>query len=163
MANTITVDRSTTVISTTVSPVPLNVDLEENTIDAALPSPVYEIGIGAPTIAVSSLPAPTLSVEVFQPQVAINLEGIGGTIQGPPGPPGILQAVWGERPGGTIDGNNLAYTTANPYTAGLLGVYLNGLRLRPSADYTETGNQSFQLIDAPLPGDSLSIDYIKPS
>jgi collagen type VII alpha len=86
--------------------------------------------------------------------------------QGPAGPPGtsggIAVQVWGETPTGTIDGSNRNYTTANPYTAGLLSVYLNGLRQRPTADYSETGNQSFQFLNAPLAGDSLSIDYIKP-
>jgi hypothetical protein len=82
---------------------------------------------------------------------------------GPPGPPGVLQSIWAEIPNGTIDGVNRNYTSNNVYTAGLLGVYLNGMRLRPAFDYTETGNQSFQLLSAPLSGDSLSIDYIQPS
>jgi len=43
----------------------------------------------------------------------------------------------------------------------LLGVYLNGLRQRRSADYNETGTTTFQFLAAPLPGDSISIDYIQ--
>jgi hypothetical protein len=84
---------------------------------------------------------------------------------GPQGPPGTGTAaiqVWGETPAGAINGTNLTYTTANAYSAGLLAVYLNGLRLRRAADYTETGSQSFQFLSAPLPGDSLSVDYIQP-
>jgi hypothetical protein len=69
--------------------------------------------------------------------------------------------VWGETPTGAIDGANLHYASANPYSPGLLGVYLNGLRLRRAADYTETGTQTFQFLNAPLPGDSLSIDYVQ--
>jgi hypothetical protein len=83
----------------------------------------------------------------------------------PPGPPpssGPVQSVWAETPSGTIDGANRSYTTANPYTAGLLGVYLNGLRQRPSFDYSETGAQSFQFVNAPLAGDTISVDYIQP-
>jgi len=84
--------------------------------------------------------------------------------QGPPGipAPGALVMVWGEVPGGTINGTNLSFTTANPYRATLLAVYLNGLRQRRSADYSETGTQSFAFISAPLAGDSISIDYIQP-
>jgi len=72
-------------------------------------------------------------------------------------------AIWGETPGGTINGSNQTFTTANAYTANLLAVYLNGLRQRRTADYTETGTQSFQFISAPLAGDSLSVDYIQSS
>jgi len=85
--------------------------------------------------------------------------------QGPQGPPGTGTGaiqVWGETPAGAINGTNLNYTSANPYRPGLLAVYLNGLRLRRSADYTETGSQSFQFLNAPLSGDSLSVDYIQP-
>jgi hypothetical protein len=67
--------------------------------------------------------------------------------------------VWGETPGGTIDGANRNFTSAKPYTAGQLAVYLNGLRQRRSSDYVESGAQNFQFISAPLSGDSLSIDY----
>jgi hypothetical protein len=84
---------------------------------------------------------------------------------GPQGPPGTGTAaiqVWGETPVGAINGTNLSYTTANAYSAGLLAVYLNGLRMRRTADYTETGSQSFQFVNAPLSGDSLSVDYIQP-
>jgi hypothetical protein len=70
--------------------------------------------------------------------------------------------VWGEIPVGAIDGSNLSFGTANAYRAGLLAVYLNGLRQRPGADYSETGTQSFAFLSAPLPGDSLSIDYVQP-
>jgi hypothetical protein len=88
-----------------------------------------------------------------------------GPIQGPPGPPGASAAsktICGETPVGAINGTNLNYASANPYSPGLLSVYLNGLRLRRAGDYTETGSQSFQFLSAPLPGDSLSIDYIQP-
>jgi small ligand-binding sensory domain FIST len=70
--------------------------------------------------------------------------------------------VWGETPLGTINGANLAFTTANAYRSGFLGLHLNGMRLRPSADYTETGSNTFQLVSAPLSGDILIVDYVKP-
>jgi hypothetical protein len=94
-------------------------------------------------------------------------QGVPGP-QGPQGPPGsgvggtgTIQ-VWGETPTGAINGVNLTYTSANPYSPGLLAVFLNGLRLRRSADYNETGAQSFAFLTAPLVGDSLSIDYMQP-
>jgi hypothetical protein len=70
--------------------------------------------------------------------------------------------VWGETPVGTIDGVNRTFTSANAYSPGFLAVYLNGLRQRRSADYTETSTQAFQFVNAPLPGDSISIDYVQP-
>jgi hypothetical protein len=73
-----------------------------------------------------------------------------------------LQSIWGETPVGAINGINLNYTSANPYRPNLLAVYLNGLRLRRTSDYNETGSQSFQFVSAPLAGDSISIDYIQP-
>jgi hypothetical protein len=75
--------------------------------------------------------------------------------------PTDTKPIWGEIPVGSINGTNVTYTTANPYSPGLLAVYLNGLRMRRANDYVETGNQSFQFLNAPLPGDSLSIDYIQ--
>jgi hypothetical protein len=70
--------------------------------------------------------------------------------------------VWGETPSGTIDGSNKNYTSAQPYSPTTLAVFLNGLRMRRSGDYTETGSNSFSFVTAPLPGDSLSIDYMQP-
>lgn len=68
--------------------------------------------------------------------------------------------IWGEAPLGSINGINQNYTTASPYTPGLLAVFLNGLRLQRTNDYVETGSQSFQLVNAPLSGDSLIVDYM---
>jgi len=72
------------------------------------------------------------------------------------------QQVWGETPSGVIDGVNRDYTSANAFIIHLLAVYLNGLRQKYPDDYSETGSQSFRFNSAPLPGDSLSIDYTKP-
>lgn len=83
--------------------------------------------------------------------------------QGPPGTSGAaLKMVWGETPAGVVNGTNRSYTSANIYSPGLLGVYLNGLRQRHPDDYTETGSQSFQFVNAPLAGDQLTVDYIQP-
>jgi hypothetical protein len=82
--------------------------------------------------------------------------------QGPIGPSGgVASSVFGEVPGGSIDGANKNYGTLYPFSAGLLAVYLNGLRQRHPDDYSETGSQSFQMLAAPLPGDSISVDYTR--
>ena len=77
----------------------------------------------------------------------------------PAGGTGGIQMIWGETPTGVIDGANTVYTSANAYAANSLAVFLNGLRQRRAGDYSETGIQSFTFLNAPLPGDSLSIDY----
>jgi hypothetical protein len=70
-----------------------------------------------------------------------------------------LQMIWGETPGGTVDGVNKSFTSVNAFQSNLIAVFLNGLRQRRTDDYTETGSQSFHFANAPMPGDSLSIDY----
>jgi hypothetical protein len=80
---------------------------------------------------------------------------------GPPGPSVTLQIIWGETPSGIIDGVNKNYTSAYLYSSNQLAVFLNGLRQRRADDYAETGSQSFNFVSAPLPGDSLSIDYVR--
>jgi len=84
--------------------------------------------------------------------------------QGPPGmpAPGALVLVWGETPAGLINGTNRTYTTANTYRTNLLAVYLNGLRQRRTDDYIELSSTAFQFVNAPILGDTLSVDYIQP-
>jgi hypothetical protein len=86
-----------------------------------------------------------------------------GWVVSPAGTAITTQTIFGETPAGKIDGTNRNYTTAHVYSPGYLAVYLNGLRMRPSSDYIETGSQSFQFLNPPLAGDSLSIDYIQPA
>jgi hypothetical protein len=62
-----------------------------------------------------------------------------------------------EVPGGAINGLNTMFTTHYAYK--LLWVYLNGLRLHEGGDYTETSDTAFQLIEPPLTGDRLTVDY----
>jgi hypothetical protein len=70
--------------------------------------------------------------------------------------------VYGETPSGAINGVNKNFTTVSNYSPTFLAVFKSGLRLRRTDDYTETGANSFQLVDAPLSGDNLSVDYIQP-
>jgi hypothetical protein len=69
--------------------------------------------------------------------------------------------VWGEIPTGSINSTNKSYTAAYPFVAGLLAVFLNGLRQRHPDDYSETTAQSFTFVNAPITGDSVSIDYTR--
>jgi hypothetical protein len=146
-------------------PTPIAVTLLSSSTNAAINC---SVDLAPTPIAVRLLPSSTIDVALYSgPEIDVNYGHQG--VQGPPGPMGpqgpvgISQSVFGETPVGAINGTNLSYTSARPYSPGLLAVYLNGLRLRHSNDYTETGSQSFQFISAPLAGDSLSIDYIQPS
>lgn len=109
-----------------------------------------------------SIGAASVQLKIQPINVLLPITGAESGLPGPPGPSGALQMVWGETPSGVINGVNMNYTTAYPYIAKLLAVFLNGLRQQRNNDYIETGSQSFQFLNAPLPGDSLSIDYTQP-
>lgn len=72
-----------------------------------------------------------------------------------------VTTVVGEIPLGAFDGVNKTFTTSFLYVPNGLSVFLDGIRLRRTADYTETGSTTFQLLSAPLPGDTISVDYQK--
>jgi hypothetical protein len=88
-------------------------------------------------------------------QIVIAQTGSGGA-------PTPGQMMWGETPEGAIDGANRTFVSAYPFKAGCLAVYLNGIRQRAMNDYAELDTITFQFVSAPLPGDSLSIDYVQP-
>ena len=92
------------------------------------------------------------------PQGPIGPQGNPGP-QGPAGPSATSTMIWGETPGGAINGVNTTFTSSRAYSSNSIAVFLNGLRQRRSSDYTETTNQSVTFLSAPLSGDSLSIDY----
>jgi len=125
-----------------------------------------------PPVVIQGPPGPAGPPGVQGPSGPAGPPGVQGPAgpQGPQGPQGVpgtpaagaLVMVWGETPTGAINGANTAFTTTNAYRAGLLAVYLNGLRLRRGADYNETGANSFGFLAAPLSGDSLSVDYVQP-
>ena len=77
--------------------------------------------------------------------------------------PPINADVHGETPTGLVDGSNTVFTTAQDYEADSLEVYLNGQRVNKPDDYTETGANTFTLVDAPrfVPGnpDTILVDY----
>jgi hypothetical protein len=69
--------------------------------------------------------------------------------------------IYGEIPTGTVNGANKAFTTANTYRPNQLSVFLNGVRQRRTNDYTETSNQAFSFVVAPVLGDILTVDYMQ--
>ena len=69
--------------------------------------------------------------------------------------------VIGETPTGAIDGTNTTYHTLDNYMNGMLGVYLNGIRLKSGWDFTGTGGNVFVMAYPPQLGDQLTVDYIK--
>lgn len=94
----------------------------------------------------------TTSLEVFQ--------GVSFTV--PVGGGGGAMVVWNETPLGAINNTNQVFTTANSFRSSSLALYLNGLRQRAPGDYMVTSANSFQMVNAPLTGDSLSVDYTLP-
>lgn len=54
-----------------------------------------------------------------------------------------------ENAAGTVNGINLSFTTGHKYVAGTLRVELNGISLVKNDDFTETGAQNFDFIEAP--------------
>jgi|SRR5215475_562648 len=73
---------------------------------------------------------------------------------------GGVALIVGETPSGAINGSNKDYTTANGFQIETLSVFVNGLHMRAGPDFTITGTQNFQMVQALLTGDSLSVDYV---
>ena len=76
--------------------------------------------------------------------------------------------VTNETPGGSVDGVNKTFTTANLFRFGTLQVFLNGInRINASSgaavvDYTEGNDQmSFTFASAPTIDDIIVISYLK--
>jgi hypothetical protein len=70
--------------------------------------------------------------------------------------------VFGETPTGAMNGVNKTFTTSFIYVPNGLSVFLCGMRLRKPDDFTETSSSTFQLVNAPLATDNLSVDYQRP-
>jgi len=88
-------------------------------------------------------------------------------VDGTSGPCGGASPLFSdaEVPGGTIDGNNTAFTLANsPSPAGSLALFRNGMAQKPSVDYTLSGSTVQFLTGAvPQPGDTLLAWYRLPA
>jgi hypothetical protein len=70
------------------------------------------------------------------------------------------QDKWGINLTSQINGSTIIFTTPNNFYPNSLRVFLDGLRLIPGVDYTETGVNQFTLnIDAPEVGANIIVDY----
>lgn len=67
-----------------------------------------------------------------------------------------------ETPSGAINGSNTAFTTTQPYIGNSLEVFVNGVKQKRTAHYTETtpSTGSFTVGDAPIAGDIVSVNYL---
>jgi ABC-type nitrate/sulfonate/bicarbonate transport system permease component len=65
-----------------------------------------------------------------------------------------------EVPSGTINGINATFTLMNTPINGSLHVFLDGLRMRPGADYTITGSTIQFTSTIPQNGGTLLVDYM---
>lgn len=63
-----------------------------------------------------------------------------------------------EIPAGTVNGSNPTFTLAHTATAGTVHVYLNGVRLRPTTDYSVSG-ATLTMSMIPQTGDWFYVDY----
>jgi|SRR3989304_8772775 len=73
------------------------------------------------------------------------------------------QNVYNDELSSQVDGVATEFTTSDDYIGGTLQVYLGGLRQIPgvSADYVETGVNTFEFNVAPSIGAKIVVDYIK--
>jgi hypothetical protein len=106
-------------------------------------APAFEPSLGNPTTDGYILASTALGVRYW--------------IAPPTGGSGV--GVVGEVPTGAIDGTNTTFTISKPFVAASLAVYLNGLRQRPTTDFTIADATHFVLTSAPITGDSLLTDY----
>ncbi len=63
-----------------------------------------------------------------------------------------------EVPSGSVNGSNNNFTVAHTPITGSVKVYRNGLRMKPTVDYTITG-ATISFLETPLTGDLLLADY----
>jgi hypothetical protein len=68
--------------------------------------------------------------------------------------------VIGEDLTAQINGVATVFQTTNEYVAGTLKVYVDGLRYRPTTDYTESGVDTFTIVgDIITVGSDMIVDY----
>jgi hypothetical protein len=93
---------------------------------------------------------PTLTID--NPQLNPNTITRGGTTQN------FFNIVQGETPGGAINGSNVTFTLVNTPQTGTLELFLNGLLLTPTTDYSVTGN-TITMVVAPNSGSVMIANY----
>jgi hypothetical protein len=103
--------------------------------------PAFEPGLGNPPVDGYILASTALGVRYWIATPA----GGGGT------------GTVGEVPHPVPDGSTVVFTLTKTFTT--LAVYLNGLRQRPTTDFTITSSTQFTMTSAPLTDDTLLTDY----
>lgn len=68
--------------------------------------------------------------------------------------------IWAENPEGVIDGVNKVFTLCLADVTGTLRVYLDGMRMKPTTDYTILNPTQFQFNVAPSVSSVVLVDYI---
>lgn len=69
--------------------------------------------------------------------------------------------IYGETPGGAIDGSNATFTSQFDFIISSLQVFLNGIRLKQTNDYTTSGTNTILLNTSPTTGEIILINYLK--
>jgi hypothetical protein len=123
-----------------------------------------------------SNPSVNVSVQINKPQVHVNgdvisvvasssplaVQAVTVAQQGPAGPAGASGAnitVFGEIPGGTINGSNATFSTEFQFVPESVLVFLNGMLLSRIAEYNTSGNNAILLSDSPEVGDVIQVNY----
>lgn len=67
--------------------------------------------------------------------------------------------ISGEEPTGAVNGSNKKFYTASNYIPRSVQLYLNGMRLKRTEDFNETGVNEITFVEAPGSGDRILVDY----
>jgi hypothetical protein len=100
-------------------------------------------------------PANIIIAKTNQTNIQVQQKGIKGD------PGSSANSVVGEIPAGLLNGSNATFTTANPFVAGTLEVFVNGLRQTIIADFNTSGNNTIQLTYSPNSSEVITVNYIK--
>ncbi len=74
---------------------------------------------------------------------------------------GTSDQIFGEIPGGTINGSNATFTTAYSFVPGTVQVYVNGLLQKIITDYNTSGTTTIILVNSPLTNENILVNYLK--
>jgi hypothetical protein len=72
---------------------------------------------------------------------------------------GIDEAMKKQNLTGQVDGETSTFTVSEPYKAGTLRVYYNGIRQIVDVTFSEASSTTFQTTFTPQTGDYIAIEY----
>lgn len=72
---------------------------------------------------------------------------------------GVLTEIRDEVPAGGIDGSNAQFITNRDFIPGTIEVFMNGVKLRPIADFNTSGTRLVSLMESPTPGEQITVNY----